>query len=118
MTDGAGLSRREGDVMGMSYFLVFMDAPAQQQPIDAATCRIVLRCRTLYPPHDPPTPDWVATDESGLGSVVDSSSTGYSSNSLEELVTMLAGAGFNVVSIDMGTVPVQPHPAGQNDLPF
>ena len=115
---GQGCQGGKGTCMEMTYFLAFMDAPAQQQRIDPATCPVVIRRRMLFPPHDPPTPDWVATDESGLGSVVDSSSAGYSSNSLEELVTMLAGAGFKGVSIDMGTVPVQPHPSDSNDLPF
>lgn len=106
--------------MATRYFLSFMGTAAPQQPIDPATFPVVIRFELLEPEEDAPLPNWWATNENGRGKVTDSHSAVYGGDSLEGLVSMLAGAGFKRVALDMASVPVaEPAAAGSDDtIPF
>lgn len=106
--------------MSTRYFLSFLGTTAPQQPIDPATFAVVVRYELLEPEDDEPLPWWTATNENGRGTVVDSLSAVYGGESLEGVVTRLAGAGFKKVSVDMASVPIEERPAPSDDgpLPF
>ena len=75
----------------------------------------------LQPEDDAPLPFWWATNENGRGRVVDSQSAVYGGESLDGVVSRLAGAGFKRVAVDMASVPVEPNPwplVDVNEIPF
>ena len=106
--------------MTKRYFLSFIGTTAPQQPIDPATFPVILRYELQEPEGDSPLPYWQATNENGRGVVVDSQAAAYGADSLDTLVSMLAGAGFRRVAVDTASLPVvaTAEANGDDTIPF